>query len=202
MSSTPSVTTRTPDPRPQPLDPKALWAATLDAVGRSNASAWMSHFRLARFDTAGPTPVAYLAPAPGASHARNFATGPRLARVAETLTALTNAPVRVELEAPATPGSTVAGAVADDPDALDTPRPAAAHSAQADPARHPADAHTPDPAAPESATPSPPPPASPPPPPTPQRLDRRTALNLPLVRDAFDVFPDATLIDARREPNA
>ena len=29
-------------------------------------------------------------------------------------------------------------------------------------------------------------------------LDRRDALSLPLVRDVFEVFPDATLIDARR----
>ena len=32
-----------------------------------------------------------------------------------------------------------------------------------------------------------------------ERLDRRTALNLPLVRDVFAVFPEVTLIDARRE---
>jgi len=30
-------------------------------------------------------------------------------------------------------------------------------------------------------------------------VDRRDALNLPLVRDVFEVFPDASLIDARKE---
>jgi hypothetical protein len=30
-------------------------------------------------------------------------------------------------------------------------------------------------------------------------MDRRDALSLPLVRDVFEVFSDATLIDARRE---
>ena len=30
-------------------------------------------------------------------------------------------------------------------------------------------------------------------------VDRRDALNLPLVRDVFDIFPDATLLDARPE---
>ncbi len=31
------------------------------------------------------------------------------------------------------------------------------------------------------------------------KLDRRDALSLPMVRDVFDIFPNATLIDARRE---
>jgi hypothetical protein len=30
-------------------------------------------------------------------------------------------------------------------------------------------------------------------------IDRREALNLPLVRDALEVFPDAILVDARKE---
>ncbi len=30
-------------------------------------------------------------------------------------------------------------------------------------------------------------------------VDRRDALSLPLVRDAFDVFPDAILVDARKD---
>lgn len=31
-------------------------------------------------------------------------------------------------------------------------------------------------------------------------IDRRDALGLPIVRDAFEVFPDAILVDARRQP--
>ncbi|MEM1445606.1 MAG: hypothetical protein AAGF84_06085 [Planctomycetota bacterium] len=30
-------------------------------------------------------------------------------------------------------------------------------------------------------------------------IDRRDALGLPIVRDAFEVFPDAILVDARKE---
>lgn len=34
------------------------------------------------------------------------------------------------------------------------------------------------------------------------QLDRRDVLNLPLVRDALDVFPDASVVQARREDDA
>ena len=139
----------------------------------------MSHFRLARLDTAATPHVAYLAPAPGAAHARGFATGPRLARVAETLTSLTNAPVRVQLDAPPPPGGHVP------PDAAGSDSVASTGTGDG-------------PAQPGStegvvAAPGGDEPAAG------ERLDRRTALNLPLVRDVFAVFPEVTLIDARRE---
>lgn len=33
-------------------------------------------------------------------------------------------------------------------------------------------------------------------------IDRRDALGLPIVRDAFEVFPDAILVDARKDEDA
>ncbi|MEO1237592.1 MAG: hypothetical protein AAFX76_12460 [Planctomycetota bacterium] len=124
----------------------------LDAVGSSNAAAWMDHFRLTAIDRDAQPAVAHLAPTiTFAGGVKNVATGPRLQRVADTLTQLLGTPCRVE--------------VAD--------RPATAtHETHPDSADASAQSRT---------------------------VDRRDALDLPLVRDVFDVFPDATLLDARRE---
>ncbi|MEM6855838.1 MAG: hypothetical protein AAF593_15625 [Planctomycetota bacterium] len=137
----------------------------LDAVGQSNAAAWMDHFRLQSIDTSANPAVATIAPTMAfAGGAANVATGPRLQRVADTITSLLGRPVRAQLAAVA-------------------PRPGQA------------DTHSPAEAGPNQANTN-----------SGDRgggagggVDRRDALNLPLVRDVFEIFPDASLIDARKE---
>ncbi|MEM6459932.1 MAG: hypothetical protein AAF710_11140, partial [Planctomycetota bacterium] len=146
-----------PTPRVDPADLPGVWSAVLDTVGRSNAAAWMDHFRLATLDTDAAPAVAHLRPTTGfVGGVHHVATGPRLQRVGDTLTQLLGRPVRVE-------------------------------AAEAKP--------------PEASTPHPD--AGPEPAPVNGRadaVDRREALGLPLVRDVLEVFPDASLIDARRRP--
>ncbi|MEM1108779.1 MAG: hypothetical protein AAGH99_08825 [Planctomycetota bacterium] len=125
-------------------------------MGQSNAAAWMDHFKLQSIDTSAEPAVASIAPTMTfAGGAANVATGPRLQRVADTITQLLGRPVRAEL-------------------AAGPPR------------------KTPDRPTPNTPGNSPPSNGG--------SVDRRDALNLPLVRDVFDVFPDASLIDARKEP--
>ncbi|MEM9883958.1 MAG: hypothetical protein AAF800_13685, partial [Planctomycetota bacterium] len=147
-----------PTPRVDPTDLPGVWSAVLDTVGRSNAAAWMDHFRLATLDTDAVPAVAHLRPTTGfVGGVHHVATGPRLRRVGDTLTQLLGRPVRVE------------AAEAKPPEAS-TPHPDA--GLKPAPANGRADA-----------------------------VDRREALGLPLVRDVLEVFPDASLIDARRRPN-
>ncbi|MEM8737870.1 MAG: DNA polymerase III subunit gamma/tau [Planctomycetota bacterium] len=144
-----------------PADPAAIWKVVLDTIGQTNAAAWMDHFRLQAIRADRDPAVALLVPTMTfAGGVKNVATGPRLQRVADTLTQLLGRKVRVE--------------AADKP----PPRPD-------DP---------PDPQTPATDTPSAPGPTAG----SARHVDRRDALNLPLVREVFDVFPDASLIDARR----
>ena len=131
----------------------------LDAVGQTNAAAWMDHFRLTSVQTDQRPGLAVLAPTlTFAGGVHNVATGPRVKRVADTLTQILAHPMRVEVaDGPPRRGPSPS----DDPgDHLDATPPGRTSSAG---------------------------------------LDRRDALSLPLVRDVFEVFPDATLIGARKE---
>lgn len=151
----------------------------LDAVGQSNAAAWMDHFKLQSIDTSTSPAVALITPTMSfAGGAANVATGPRLQRVADTITQLIGQPVRAELATP-------------------PPRPGQdGHRSDSSSPGH--SAGGPDYANPSSRGP--------------QGgsgggggqsggggIDRRDALNLPLVRDVFEIFPDASLINTRRE---
>ena len=158
----------TPAPR-TPIaadDPVAVWRAVLDAVGQSNAAAWMDQFRLQSIDP-NPSPGrATLAATAGfVSGAHHIATPPRLKRVAETLRELLGKPFEVGL-AEIDPAANRARQIAapDQPDAADR------QNAQANP---------------EASSGG--------------HVDRRDALDLPLVRDVFEVFPDAVLIQARKQ---
>lgn len=149
----------------------------LDAVGQSNAAAWMDHFRLQSIDTSVDPAVALIAPTMTfAGGAGNVATGPRLQRVADTITQLLGRSVRAELAAnpqrhadqnsrpdsdSSAPGS--AGGNAGGP-------PGGSHSGGSHSGGGGGGG-----------------------------IDRRDALNLPLVRDVFEIFPDASLINTRRE---
>ncbi|MEM7625342.1 MAG: DNA polymerase III subunit gamma/tau [Planctomycetota bacterium] len=143
-------------------NPAAVWRAVLDAVGQSNAAAWMDHFRLQSVD-AGVTPgrAVLVGTTSFVNGARNVATGPRLKRVADTLRQLLGRPFEIELAERAA----ASGALA--------PESAGAAASADDPPEDHAGGGG--------------------------HVDRRDALDLPLVRDVFEVFPDAMLIQARRQ---
>ena len=155
-----------PAPSINASDPSAVWRAVLDAVGQSNAAAWMDQFRLQSIDP-NPSPGrATLAATAGfVSGAHHIATPPRLKRVAETLRELLGKPFEVGL-AEVDPAANRARQIADP----DHPDAAGRQNAQAKP----------------EATSG-------------GHVDRRDALDLPLVRDVFEVFPDAVLIQARKQ---
>lgn len=162
------------DPQKAQDDPAAAWRAVLDAVGQSNAAAWMDHFHLQSVDP-GPTPGrAVLVGANSfVGEARHVATAARLQRVGDTLGRLLGKPFSVDLvrsaaEQLSTNGVSVDASPASPESGLSVGRgPSAAEP----------------PGAQGQA---------------PGHLDRRDALNLPLVRDVLELFPDAMLIGARK----
>ena len=163
-AASPAKAAPTPSANLDANNPAAVWAAVLDAVGQSNAAAWMDHFKLTAINHSSQPSVATLAPTMTfAGGVHNVATGPRVKRVADTLTQLLGRHTHVELaESPSRP-----------------PEVTQSHGGSD---RGPTHAAPPNPASGQGG------------------VDRRDALNLPLVRDVFDVFPDATLIDARKAP--
>jgi len=149
----------------------------LDAVGQSNAAAWMDHFRLQSIDTSASPAVAVIAPTMSfAGGAANVATGPRLQRVAETITQLFGQPVRAELAAPPSrPGQDDQrpNASSSSGNPGNANRNGGNHANASSGGGHSGGGGG--------------------------GIDRRDALNLPLVRDVFEIFPDASLINTRRE---
>lgn len=149
----------------------------LDAVGQSNAAAWMDHFRLQSIDTSANPAVALVAPTMSfAGGAGNVATGPRLQRVADTITQLIGQPVRAELAAPPPrPGQDGQRQGTSSSDQSANGAGGGSHSGGisggGSGGRSGGGGG----------------------------IDRRDALNLPLVRDVFEIFPDASLINTRRE---
>ncbi|MEO0514929.1 MAG: hypothetical protein AAF086_06495, partial [Planctomycetota bacterium] len=165
-----------PNPQLSLDDPAAVWRAVLDAVGQSNAAAWMDHFKLQSIDTSPSPAVAVVAPTMTFSGgAANVATGPRLQRVADTITQLVGRPVRAELApAPARPGQDPAPGASGSRGSSAQPSPGTSARAGAASGSVSGGGGG-------------------------GGVDRRDALNLPLVRDVFEIFPDASLIHTRRE---
>ena len=183
----------------------------LDAVGQTNAAAWMDHFRLASVDTSARPGRAVLVPTLTFSGgARNVATSPRVKRVADTLTQILAHPMQVDVADTPVRDQEVGPRDGSSPD---TSRNRSTSGRSAGPVTSPGEAReqrgigdtdnaghagnvasaadarsdlSPGTAAARAAGPVP--------------MDRRDALSLPLVRDVFEVFPDASLIDARHEP--
>jgi hypothetical protein len=140
-------------------------------MGQSNAAAWMDHFRLDTLDLSARPGRAVLLPT------MTFAGGVHNVATTPRLKRVAEALTQIlghPMQVEAAPG----------------PRHDHASPANAAPGNAQADAATP--AAPDQ--PSPPRPDA-------SHLDRRDAMSLPLVQDVFEVFPDAMLIHARREPN-
>lgn len=147
-------------------DPAAVWRAVLDAVGQSNAAAWMDHFRLQSVDAAvTPGRAILMGTTSFVGGAHNVATGPRLKRVADTLRQLLGKPFEIQLAE--TTGTSARAQQASGPG--QEPRGGNPSTAQ------PSD---------EASGRG--------------HVDRRDALELPLVRDVFEVFPDAMLIKASK----
>ncbi|MEM9418811.1 MAG: DNA polymerase III subunit gamma/tau [Planctomycetota bacterium] len=158
-SHTPLPTADRAMPTAEAANPAAVWQAVVDTVGQSNAAAWMDHFRIQSIDTASNPAVATLISTMSfAGGAANVATGPRLQRVADTITQIIGRATRVQL--------------------AETKGPA---SGSASSGGGPQQGGAPDKSMRGNA------------------VDRREALNLPLVRDVFEVFPDASLINTRKQ---
>lgn len=135
----------------------------------------MDHFRLQSIDTTSRPATAWIVPTMTfAGAAANVATGPRLKRVADTITQLLGQPVQADLVVPAPRGGPSSGS--------DTPNGGAHHGPSAGSGTSGGRETSGDGGISGGGG-----------------VDRRDALNLPLVRDVFEIFPDASLIDARKE---
>ncbi|MEL7088719.1 MAG: AAA family ATPase, partial [Planctomycetota bacterium] len=111
----PNTQPPTPHSPPDANNPQAVWRAVLDAVGQSNAAAWMDQFRLQSVDTQSSPGRAVLATSAGfVGGAHHIATPPRLKRVADTLRQLLGRPFEVSL-AEADPAAARARQLADPP---------------------------------------------------------------------------------------
>lgn len=178
MTGSPAVPDRAvPPPAAPGTDPAALWSAAVETLAERPFFAWLRFLQLDRID--GDT--AWVTARPGHREVQAIATPQRLEPVAQELTRLRGTRTRVSFRAPPS-GDTAPGTPA--PGTLDSPstttRPdqgGARFSGGA-----PVGLDVPSSGGTSGGG-----------------FDRRAAMQVPLVRQVLDIFPDASLIEAREE---